>query len=237
MLRVSQSSSCVVASIVIAEVAVLGDLTSDVVNCVGFVCVVVFIFVGFGVIVDSPNTRWSGVIVVIVVAVVALSVVTVSFVVVNIEVVGLFVCVVLTDVVDAVCGAVCVVRLIVLSVVTGLLGFPVVGCRFVVAVCVVRLIVVSVVTGLLGFPVVGCRFVVAVYLVGFSDITYLLVVILFIVFVVTSVIVVVVGVVVVVVVVVFVVIVAGVVVFIVFFVGEFWVVRLAIVVSQATWNA
>ena len=56
VLRVSQSSSCVVASIVIAEAAVVGDLTRDVFNCVDWVCVVVFIVVGFGVIADSPIT-------------------------------------------------------------------------------------------------------------------------------------------------------------------------------------
>ena len=56
VLRVSQSSSCVVASSVIAEAAVVGDLTRDVFNCVDWVCVVVFIVVGFGVIADSPIT-------------------------------------------------------------------------------------------------------------------------------------------------------------------------------------
>ena len=56
VLRVNQSSSCVVASIVIAEAAVVGDLTRDVFNCVDWVCVVVVIFVGFGVIADSPIT-------------------------------------------------------------------------------------------------------------------------------------------------------------------------------------
>ena len=56
VLRVNQSSSCVVASIVIAEAAGVGDLTRDVFNFVDWVCVVIVIFVGFGVIADSPIT-------------------------------------------------------------------------------------------------------------------------------------------------------------------------------------
>ena len=134
VLRVSQASSCVVASIFIAEDVVVDDLTSDVVNCDGWVCVVAFIFVGFGVIVDSPITWWSDVTVVIVVAVVVLCVDTVSFVVVNIGLVGLFVCVVLVVVVDAACCGVFVVRLMAIYVVVVSL---VVGCLFVVEVYVV----------------------------------------------------------------------------------------------------
>ena len=134
VLRVSQASSCVVASIFIVEDVVVGDLTSDVVNCDGWVCVVAFIFVGFGVIVDSPITWWSDVTVDILVAVVVLCVDTVSFVVVNIGLVGLFVCVVIVVVVDAVCGGVFVVRLMAIYVVVVSL---VVGCLFVVEVYVV----------------------------------------------------------------------------------------------------
>ena len=78
VLRVNQSSSCVVTSIVIAEAAVVGDSTGDVVSCVGWVCVV---FVGFGDIVDSPVTLYSGVIFVgVVVVVVSVVVVVVSVV-------------------------------------------------------------------------------------------------------------------------------------------------------------